>query len=107
LLASGELLYFTSQTSFWSVVTGPASNGMGFSVAVAVVEIKEIQRALMLLPDAPGILCGLGGTACRRGMRARGARLVAGSFGRRVLTLDTGDFGGYGVEVLEPASVAS
>ena len=58
LLESGEPVHFTPQNiaEFWNVTTRPvASNGLGFSAATAWAEVEKIERALMLLPDVPGI----------------------------------------------------
>jgi hypothetical protein len=86
---------------------------MGFSVAVALVEVEKIERPLMLLPAVPGIDAEwkrLVVRACRTGRasspRSSGRRDES-SFGRAYLTFNTGVFGRYGVEVPEPASVAS
>ena len=48
LLAGGEPVHYTLQNiaEFWNVLTRPvASNGMGVSVATALVEVEKIERA--------------------------------------------------------------
>ena len=58
LLATGEPVYFTLQnmSEFWNVATRPsASNGLGFSVALALGEMEKIERFLTFLPDSPAV----------------------------------------------------
>jgi len=116
LLASGEPVHFTPQNiaEFWNVVTRPtASNGLGFSVAEALIEVEKIEAALILLPDMPSIFAEwkrLVVVHAVRGVKVHDARLVAAMnvhAVRRILTFDAGDFVRYGVEVLDPASVLS
>jgi predicted nucleic acid-binding protein len=116
LLASGEPAHFTPQNiaEFWNVVTRPiANNGLGFSAALALVEVEKIERALTLLPDTPAMygewkrLVVLHGVV---GVKVHDARLVAAMIVhnvRRILTFDAGDFARHGIEVLSPASVLS
>ena len=58
LLETGEPVYYALQNiaEFWNVATRPiASNGLGFSPALALEEVGKIEQALMLLPEAPAI----------------------------------------------------
>src|ERR1039457_6883593 len=67
LLAAGDPVYFTLQnmSEFWNVATRPAANnGLGFSVALALVGDGE-NRAI---PDGPaGLACGPWGVETPRG----------------------------------------
>jgi predicted nucleic acid-binding protein len=116
LLASGEPVYFTLQniSEFWNVVTRPvASNGLGFSVAVALGEVEKIERLLTLLPDAPAMYGEWKRLVVQHsvlGSKVHDARLVAAMniHGvRRILTFDTGDFARYGIEVVHPSTLLS
>lgn len=58
LLAAGEPVYFTLQniSEFWNVATRPtAKNGLGLSVALALVELEKIERFMTVLPDSPAV----------------------------------------------------
>jgi predicted nucleic acid-binding protein len=58
LLGAGEMVCITAQNiaEFWNVITRPvASNGLGFSVSLALPEIEKIERILTLLRDSAAI----------------------------------------------------
>jgi predicted nucleic acid-binding protein len=114
LVAAGEPVYFTLQNiaEFWNVATRPAEhNGLGFSAAVALAEVGNIEDDLELLPDTPPIYAAWKGLVVRHGVvgvRVHDARLVAAMnvHGvRRLLTFNAGDFARYGIEVVQPAAV--
>jgi predicted nucleic acid-binding protein len=116
LLGAGEPVYFTLQniSEFWSVVTRPvASNGLGFSVAVALAEVEKIERLLTFLPDAPAMYGEWKRLVVQHsvlGSKVHDARLVAAMniHGvQRILTFDTSDFARYGIEVVHPSSLLS
>lgn len=116
LLASGEAVHFTLQNiaEFWNVVTRPVvSNGLGFSVVLALAEVNKIERALTLLPDVPAMYGEWKRLVVQhgvQGVRVHDTRLVAAMNVHnvpRILTFDAGDFGRYGVEVVLPAAVLS
>ncbi|MGA2794947.1 MAG: type II toxin-antitoxin system VapC family toxin [Roseiarcus sp.] len=114
LLAAGETVCFTSQNvaEFWNVVTRPvASNGLGFSVSLALGEVEKIERILTLLPDSPAAYTEwkrLVVTHSVRGSKVHDARLVAAMKVHgvgRILTFNTDDFTRFGIEVLHPLEV--
>ena len=116
LLATGESVYFTLQNiaEFWNVATRPAShNGLGFSSAVVLAEVANIEEDLELLPDIPAIYAEWKRLVVRHGIvgvKVHDARLVAAMnvHGvRRLLTFNAGDFTRYGIEVEQPAAVLS
>jgi len=58
LLVTPEPVYFTLQnmSEFWNVATRPiAGNGLGFPVALTLVELEKIERFLTVLPDSPAV----------------------------------------------------
>jgi predicted nucleic acid-binding protein len=58
LLGAGQPVYFTLQniSEFWNVMTRPiAANGLGFSPALALREVDNIERILTLLPDTAAV----------------------------------------------------
>ena len=73
LLAAAEPVYFTLQnmSEFWNVATRPtANNGLGFSVALALGELEEIER-----PDGPaGLTSGLCGMEAPSGPARRSGK---------------------------------
>jgi predicted nucleic acid-binding protein len=114
LLAAGEAVHFTLQNiaEFWNVATRPAEhNGLGFSAAVALAEVDNIEAALELLPTRRRSTPRGEVLVLRHGVigaKVHDARLVAAMnvHGvRRLLTFNTGDFTRYGIEVLQPAAV--
>jgi predicted nucleic acid-binding protein len=114
LLASGESVYFTLQNiaEFWNVATRPAAhNGLGFSPAIALAEVANIEEDLELLPDTPPLYAEWKELVVRHGVigaKVHDARLVAAMnvHGvRRLLTFNVGDFTRYGIEVVQPAAV--
>ncbi len=116
LLSAGEPVYFTLQniSEFWNVVTRPvASNGLGFTSALALAEVVKIERILTLLPDAPAIYNEWKRLVVQHGVigsKVHDARLVAAMNVHalhRILTFNTGDFTRYRIEVLHPTSVLS
>jgi len=116
LLAAGEQVYFTWQniSEFWNVTTRPsAANGLGFSPAFALEEVRKIEAVLTLLPDSPAAyeewkrLVALHAVS---GVKVHDARLVAlmNVHGvRRILTFNTGDFARFGVDALHPSAVVA
>jgi predicted nucleic acid-binding protein len=116
LLASGEQVYFTLQnmSEFWNVMTRPVTaNGLGFTSAFALVEVRKIETVLSLLPDSPAVYeewKRLVATYSVIGAKVHDARLVAimNVHGvRRILTFNTGDFVRFDIEVLHPSAVAA
>jgi predicted nucleic acid-binding protein len=116
LLAAGEAVYFTLQNiaEFWNVATRPAAhNGLGFSPAVALAEVANIEEDLELLPDTPPLYAEWKELVVRHGVigvKVHDARLVAAMnvHGvRRLLTFNAGDFTRYGIDVVQPAAVLS
>ncbi|MGO9260078.1 MAG: type II toxin-antitoxin system VapC family toxin [Bryobacteraceae bacterium] len=114
LLATGEPVYFTLQnmSEFWNVATRPsASNGLGFSVALALGEMEKIERFLTFLPDSPAVYGEWKSLILRHGVlgsKVHDAKLVATmkvhGIGR-IPTFNTGDFARYDIEVIHPASL--
>ncbi len=116
LLDTGEQVYFTWQniSEFWNVITRPiAVNGLGFSPAFALGEVRKIEAALTLLPDSPAAYeewKRLVAAHAVSGVKVHDARLAAlmNVHGvRRILTFNTGDFGRFGVEAVHPSSVVA
>jgi predicted nucleic acid-binding protein len=116
LLSMGEPVYFTLQniSEFWNVVTRPvASNGLGFTSALALAEVGKIERILTLLPDAPATYSEWKHLVVQHGVigsKVHDARLVAAMNVHgvhRILTFNTSDFTRYGIEVLHPTSLTS
>ncbi len=116
LLASGESIHFTLQniSEFWNVVTWPvASNGLGFSVAVALGEVEKIERFLTMLPESPAVYeewKRLVVTCAVLGSKVHDAKLVAimNVHGvRRILTFNVNDFARYQVDAIHPTSLLS
>lgn len=116
LLASGEQVYFTLQnmSEFWNVMTRPVTaNGLGFTSAFALGEVRKIETVLSLLPDSPAVYeewKRLVATYSVIGAKVHDARLVAimNVHGvRRILTFNTGDFVRFDIEVLHPSAVAA
>jgi len=109
LLATPEPVYFTLQniSEFWSVATRPiASNGLGFSVALTLVELDKIEQFLSVLPDSHRSLCGMEAL----GGPANDTKLVAtmNVHGiRGILTFNTDDLARYDVEAIHPLSLLS
>lgn len=115
LLESGETLYFTPQNiaEFWNVATRPAgNNGMGFSIALALREVGNIERALTLLPESPAVYAAWKSLVVKHsvlGSKVHDTRLVAVMMVhgvQRILTFNTSDFDRYEVEAIHPASMA-
>jgi predicted nucleic acid-binding protein len=116
LLSTGEPVYFTLQniSEFWNVVTRPvASNGLGFTPALALAEVLKIEGILTLLPDAPAIYNEWKSLVIQHGVigsKVHDARLVAAmnvNNVHRILTFSTADFVRYRIEVLHPTTVLS
>jgi predicted nucleic acid-binding protein len=114
LLASGETICFTSQNvaEFWNVMTRPvASNGLGFSVSLALSEVEKIERILTLLPDSSATYAEWKRLVAEHsvlGAKVHDARLVAAMNVHgvgRILTFNTDDFTRCGIEVLHPSGV--
>lgn len=102
---------------FWTVATrgaGPrpaGENGLGFTIDRASQWIDFFQRRFTLLPDREDLPVRwheLVRTLSIKGFRSHDARLVASMqcYGiNRLLTFNAGDFHGFGVQVIDPASV--
>ena len=91
-------MYFTLQNipEFWNVATRPlANNGLGFSVAVALVGLEKIECFLTVLPDVRAVYAEWKRLIVRLGVlgsKVHDARLVAtmNVHGiRRILTFNT------------------
>jgi predicted nucleic acid-binding protein len=115
LLAAAEPVYFTLQnmSEFWNVATRPAaSNGLGFSVALALGEVEEIERFLTVLPDSPSVYTEWKRLVVQHGVlgsKVHDAKLVAtmNVHGiRRILTFNTEDFRRYDIETVHPLSLS-
>jgi predicted nucleic acid-binding protein len=103
---------FCNISEFWNVATRPiASNGLGFSVAVALAEVQKIERFLKILPDSPAIYAErkrLVVEHCVLGSKVHDAKLVAAMNVqriRRILTFNVEDFTRYAVEAIHPTSL--
>ena len=116
LLAAGDPVYFTLQnmSEFWNVATRPAANnGLGFSVALALVEMEKIERFLTVLPDSPAAYGEWKRLVVRHkviGSKVHDAKLVAAmnvNGVRRILTFNTEDFARYEIEAIHPSSLLS
>jgi predicted nucleic acid-binding protein len=116
LLAAAEPVYFALQnmSEFWNVATRPAANnGLGFSVALALRELEEIERFLTVLPDSPAVYGEWKRLVVQHGVlgsKVHDAKLVAtmNVHGiRRILTFNTEDFRRYDIEAVHPLSVLS
>lgn len=120
LLAKGERLIIVPQNlyEFWAVATRrpgapPAGqNGLGMTTEQASQWLRFFQRRFILLPDRDELLTywhALVRTRDIRGFKSHDARLVAAmqSYGiTRLLTFDMGDFQGFAITLLDPASLA-
>lgn len=118
LLAKGQRLIIVPQNlyEFWAVATRkpgvpPAGqNGLGMMPEQASQWVRFFQRRFTLLPDREELLThwhALVRTRGIRGVRSHDARLVAAmqSYGiTRLLTFDAGDFKGFAITLLDPAS---
>src|ERR1039458_7183347 len=107
-------VYFTLQnmSEFWNVATRPAANnGLGFSVALALVEMEKIERFLTVLPDSPAAYGEWKRLVVRHkviGSKVHDAKLVAAmnvNGLRRILTFNTEDFARYEIEAIHPSSL--
>ena len=116
LLTSGEAVCFTPQiiSEFWNVLTRPvANNGLGFSISLALREVDKIERILTLLPDSPVTYTEWKRLVVKHnvlGAKFHDARLFAAMIAHgvgRILTFNTDDFTGFGIEVLHPSSVGA
>jgi predicted nucleic acid-binding protein len=114
LLAAGEPVYFTPQNiaEFWNVATRPtANNGLGFSLAVTLREVSNIERTLTLLPESPTTYAEWKRLVVEHnvlGTKVHDTRLVAAMnvHGiKRILTFNTGDFTRFAVEAINPATL--
>jgi predicted nucleic acid-binding protein len=111
LSLQSHALHITSQNlvEFWAVATRPAStNGLGFSVEDATVEMTRFKRLFTLLPEFPlqGEWERLVTTYRVSGKNSHDARLVAAMMvhgTRSILTFNVQDFTRYeGITVLDP-----
>jgi predicted nucleic acid-binding protein len=116
LLATPEPVYFTLQnmSEFWNVATRSiASNGLGFSVALTLVELEKIEQFLSVLPDSPAVYAEWKRLVVQHnvlGIKVHDTKLVAtmNVHGiRRILTFNTDDFARYDVEAIHPLSLLS
>jgi predicted nucleic acid-binding protein len=116
LLAAGDSVYFTLQnmSEFWNVATRPAANnGLGFSVALALVEMEKIERFLKVLPDSPAAYGEWKRLVVQHrviGSKVHDAKLVAAmnvNGVRSILTFNTEDFARYEIEAIHPSSLLS
>jgi predicted nucleic acid-binding protein len=116
LLTTPEPVYFTLQnmSEFWNVATRPiASNGLGFSVALTLVELEKIERFLTVLPDTPAVYGEWKRLVVQHsvlGSKVHDAKLVAtmNVHGiRRILTFNTDDFARYEIEAIHPLALLS
>ena len=119
LLAKGERLIIVPQNlyEFWAVATRkpgvpPAGqNGLGMTPDQTSQWLRFFQRRFTLFPDREELLTywhALVRTRGIRGLKSHDARLVAAmqSYGiTRLLTFDAGDFQGFEITLLDPASL--
>ena len=114
LLTAVEPVYFTPQNiaEFWNVATRPAANnGLGFSVAITLSEVSNIERTLTLLPEAPTTYAEWKRLVVEHnvlGTKVHDTRLVAAMnvHGiKRIPTFNTGDFARFAVEAINPATL--
>jgi predicted nucleic acid-binding protein len=114
LLSAGEPLYFTLQniSEFWNVATRPiANNGLGFSVAMTLIEVNKIEQFLAVLPESPATYGEWKRLVVKHsvhGSKVHDTKLVASMnvHGvRKILTFNTDDFTRYDVEAVNPASL--
>ena len=89
-----------------------ASNGLGFTVALALTELEKIERFLTVLPDSPAVYGEWKRLVVRYGVlgsKVHEAKLVAmmNVHGiRRILTFNTDDFARFDVEAVHPSSLS-
>ena len=116
LLAAGDPVYFTRQnmSGFWNVAMRPAANnGLGFSVALALVEMEKIERFLTVLRDSPAAYGEWTRLVVQHrviGSKVHNAKLVAAMNVhriRRIPTSNIGAFARYDVEAIDPSSLLS
>jgi predicted nucleic acid-binding protein len=119
LRGRGERLVIVPQNlyEFWAVATRKAGappagqNGLGMTTNQASQWLRYFQRRFTLLPDREELLARwheLVATLGITGLRCYDARLVAAMqcYGMtRLLTFNGGDFNGFAVTVIDPASV--
>jgi predicted nucleic acid-binding protein len=114
LLSAGEPVYFTLQniSEFWNVATRPiASNGLGFSAALALRELEKMERFLTILPDSAAVYTEWKRLVVKHsvlGAKVHDAKLVAlmNIHGiRRILTFNTDDFARYEIDAIRPPSL--
>ena len=93
---------------------GPvANNGLGFSVALTLVELEKIERFLSVLPDSPAVYGEWKRLVVQHnvlGSKVHDTKLVAtmNVHGiRRILTFNTGDFTRYDIDPIHPLSLLS
>lgn len=120
LLANGERLIIVPQNlyEFWAVATRrPGAppvghNGLGMTPEQASQWVRFFQRRFALLPDREELFThwyALVRARGIKGLKSHDARLVAAmqSYGiTRLLTFDAGDFQGFAITLLDPASLA-
>ncbi len=109
----GEILAIVPQTiyEFWVVATRPlAVNGLGLSVPECQLEIADLKKLAVLLPDQPTLFAeweALVAAHLCLGKAAHDARFVAAmrTHGMTdILTFNVADFQRYaGVNVIDPA----
>jgi len=93
---------------------GPqANNGLGFSVAIALVEMEKIERFLTVLRDSPAAYWEWNASwystrllDVRSTMRSWWAAINVNGV-RRILTFNTEDFARYDIEAIHPSSLLS
>jgi predicted nucleic acid-binding protein len=120
LVRRGEPLIIVPQNlyEFWAVATRPQGappagrNGLGMSATQAGHWVRFFQRRFTLLPDRENLTLlwqNLVESHSVTGFRAHDVRLVAAmqSYGiARLLTFNAGDFRGFSVTLLDPATVS-
>lgn len=114
LPTGGEPVYVTPQSiaEFWNVATRPtANNGLGFSVANTLDEVRNIERALILLPESPATYVEWKRLVVEHnvlGTKMHDTRLVAAMNVhdvKKILTFNTGDFARFAIEAINPAAL--
>ena len=96
-------------SEFWVVVTRPADlNGFGWTPADAATALNSLKSRYTVLPDShdtADVWLQLVSNNNIRGKRAHDARIAAAVIAHgidAIVTLNSGDFSGFGVKIITP-----